>query len=52
VGAGDYNADGKPDILWSQTSSGETDFWYMNGITVAGSAYVTPIPPPWTIVGH
>ena len=36
AGIGDYNGDGKADILWQQTSSGATYIWEMNGANVIG----------------
>ncbi len=32
----DFNTDGKPDILWRNTSTGDNYVWYMNGIARAG----------------
>ena len=55
VGTGDFNNDGKPDILWRNTtpgSAGENMVWYMNGVTTTGSAYFNSDPDQtWTIVG-
>ena len=46
------------DILWYNSSTGETQIWYMDGHKVAGRATVlgengsaTFIEPPWSIVG-
>jgi hypothetical protein len=30
-GTDDFNQDSHPDILWHNSSSGETQVWYMNG---------------------
>ena len=35
AGIGDYNGDGKADILFQQSSSGQTYIWEMNGANVA-----------------
>jgi hypothetical protein len=35
---GDFNGDGKPDILWQNNSTGHNSVWYMNGVTVSGVA--------------
>ena len=32
--SGDFNADGKQDILWRNTQTGEVRIWYMNGSTI------------------
>jgi hypothetical protein len=37
---GDYNGDGKTDILWRQTSNGAVSVWVMNGATVASTSSV------------
>jgi hypothetical protein len=29
----DFDGDGKPDILWRNSSTGEVMVWYMNGVT-------------------
>jgi len=31
VGIADFNADGKPDVLWRNTATGLVAVWYMNG---------------------
>ena len=54
VGAGDFNADGKPDLVWQHQSSGSIGVWFMNG--VARLSYTTFTPawaadPNWKIVG-
>jgi hypothetical protein len=35
MGVGDYNGDGKADILWQNPSTGDTWVWAMNGATIA-----------------
>jgi hypothetical protein len=42
VGTGDFNLDGKPDILWRHDFSGENVLWYMNGATLQGGTFTTP----------
>lgn len=58
VGIGDMNRNGKADIVWYNSSTGETQFWYMDGHKVVGRGTVlgedgkpTFIGPPWSIVG-
>ena len=41
AGVGDYNGDGKSDILWSQTSTGSTYIWEMDGAHVASGAFTS-----------
>jgi hypothetical protein len=54
-GTGDFNGDGKPDLLWrDQGATGAVMVWFMDGATRTGSALVTPGPMPglnWRIVG-
>jgi hypothetical protein len=58
VGVGDFNNDGKADILWHNSQTHETQIWFMNGPRVASRATVlgetgqpTFIGPPFSIVG-
>ncbi len=37
VGTGDFNGDGKTDLLWRQASTGDTVLWLMNGATIVHS---------------
>jgi len=46
MGAGDYNNDGKSDILW-QNSSGAVAIWEMNGTSVLASATIANPGPTW-----
>jgi hypothetical protein len=49
---GDFNLDGKPDLLW-QHSGGTLYAWFMNGSTKVGGAYLSPmiVDPQWEVVG-
>jgi len=40
----DFNGDGKTDILWSNTSSGQNAVWYMDRATVTGFAVLDSMP--------
>jgi hypothetical protein len=55
VGTGDFNGDGKPDILWRNTSTGQNYVWYMrgvNGATRASGSWIEIVADlSWTIVG-
>ena len=39
---GDFNGDGKADLVWRNTASGATAIWLMNGLAIASSAVVLP----------
>ena len=47
LGTGDYNNDGKSDILW-RNSSGAVAIWEMNGISAIAAVVVANPGPPGT----
>jgi len=58
VGAGDMNGNGKADIVWYNSQTGETQIWFMNDNRIASRATVVdengnfiPIGLPFSIVG-
>ena len=58
VGAADFSTNGKKDILWHNSSTNETQIWFMDHQTVIGRATVLGedgnpalVGPPWHIVG-
>jgi poly(3-hydroxybutyrate) depolymerase len=50
VGQRDFNADGKADLLWSN-SNGDTSIWLMNGTQVAAATDLGLVGNGWSIVG-
>ena len=52
-GVGDFNGDGKPDIIWRKTSGNTNNnvVWYMNGITTASTGTLADMAQPWIITG-
>jgi FG-GAP-like repeat/Fibronectin type III domain len=48
--AGDFNGDGKQDILWRNRQTGDVRIWYMNGATIAANDYVGTVSLDWKIV--
>jgi hypothetical protein len=45
---GDFNGDGKSDILWRNTN-GDTSIWCMNGTTVFSTPDMGAVPTRWLI---
>ena len=49
---GDFNGDGKPDLVLQNVNSGQIAIWYLNGVTVTGGQYVSATPGPgWHVAG-
>jgi hypothetical protein len=49
--AHDFNADGKSDVAWRDTS-GNVAFWLMNGAAVTSTGGIGGVPATWSIVGQ
>ena len=49
--SGDFNGDGRQDILWRNTQTGEVRIWYMNGSTLLSNNYVATVGLDWKIAG-
>jgi hypothetical protein len=51
-GVGDYNANGKPDIVWRNQASGDNVIWFMDNATISGGAVLPSVSDAdWRIVG-
>ncbi len=50
-GVGDFNGDGKADILWRNSTSGQVYLWLMNGSTIASQGGVFAVSSDWVIQG-
>ena len=48
---GDFNGDGKTDILWYNTTTGQVVLWFLNGASVIGGGSPGSAPSPWQIQG-
>jgi hypothetical protein len=49
---GDYNTDGKTDILW-RNDNGQVGEWLMDGAVIAAAQTVAEnVTPDWKILGH
>ena len=44
---GDYNGDGKADILWTNATTGEHAMWLMNGLSAGSGASLGTVPVEW-----
>ncbi|HJW46989.1 MAG TPA: VCBS repeat-containing protein, partial [Lysobacter sp.] len=49
VGSGDYNGDGRRDVLWRNGSTGANSLW-LSANSATPVAMVT-VPPAWRVVG-
>src|SRR5438046_4010985 len=52
-GIGDFDGDGKADILWRNSSTGENYIWLMNGLSTASQGSVNFVDPAsgWQVQG-
>src|SRR5207248_5846221 len=51
VGKSDFNGDGKADILWQNTSTGQRVIWLMNGTAPQSVVNLGTVPTLWSIAG-
>jgi hypothetical protein len=51
VGAGNYDDDGKPDLFWRNTSTGENVIWLMEGTSYKEGSWLVDIDPKWQFAG-
>jgi len=53
AGTGDFNGDGKSDILWRNTATGENAVWMMNGTSLLpATGFTTAVPgADWNVAG-
>jgi len=47
----DVNGDGKADLVWRNTSDGNTAIWLMNGTVIADTSFPGGVPLAWQIAG-
>ncbi|MFB3787128.1 MAG: FG-GAP-like repeat-containing protein [bacterium] len=51
-GMGDFNGDGKPDLVWRHYVNGKNAIWYMDGDLCTGTAYMPPATDTqWVLSG-
>jgi hypothetical protein len=52
VGTGDFNSDGKTDILWRNKSTGQNVVWFMDGVAYGSYAWLLEVTDlNWEIAG-
>ena len=54
LSAGDFNADGHPDLIWQNDATREATVWYMGGTagtTLLGWSYLSGSMAGWKVVG-
>jgi hypothetical protein len=42
VGSGDFNADGRSDLVWRHQGNGQLAIWYMNGASLVSAVSMSP----------
>jgi hypothetical protein len=47
LGTGDVNGDGKADIFWSNTHTGQVEIWLTDGVNTIGGGSPGSAPAPW-----
>ena len=52
VGAADFNGDGKTDILWQNSVSGQRVIWLMNGTSYSSYADLGIVATGWGIANY
>jgi hypothetical protein len=52
AGTGDFNGDGRADILWRNSSTGENYIYFMNGVSIVSEGHLrTVADQTWQIAG-
>lgn len=52
VGAGDFNDDGRSDILWRNSVTGENYIYFMNGLQIISEGYIRTVADTnWQVAG-
>lgn len=50
-GTGDFNRDGKPDLIWHHSGTGDLAVWLMDGVLMYGVGFLNPsrVTAPWQL---
>src|SRR5262249_9254138 len=51
AGTGDFNGDGRSDILWYNNTTGQVVIWLLNGTSVIGGGSPGSVAGTWTVAG-
>ena len=51
VGTGDFDGDGKSDLLWRHTTLGDVWIWLMDGATPLSEMYIDTVDPAYVVKG-
>ena len=52
AGVGDFDGDGKADILWRNSTTGQNYIYFMDGSTIKPSeGFIRTVPLAWTVTG-
>jgi hypothetical protein len=43
-GTGDFNNDGKADLVWRNYATGQNVIWFLNGATISSSPFIESLP--------
>ena len=48
---GDFNGDGRADILWRNSTTGDNYLFFMNGLAISSEGYLPNVPAAWSVAG-
>ena len=51
AGTGDFNGDGKADIWYRNSGTGDNYLYLLDGLTITSQGFTTNVPASWTVAG-